>query len=177
LEEDQSLSATQIRRAHIQHELLNIIDKEESYWQQRSRERWLLQGDNNNSFFHRISNGCKRKRTIFSMKDGDNVIQGTADMLNHATAFYKNLFGPATDSGIGLNSQIWSDDEKISAEEKDILDRVFSEEEIKNTIDHMENNKASGSDRIPAEFYKECWDIIRKILLLLSMISTNMQLT
>jgi hypothetical protein len=39
LEENQSLSATQIRRRdQIQHELLAIIDKEESYWQQRSRE-------------------------------------------------------------------------------------------------------------------------------------------
>jgi protocatechuate 3,4-dioxygenase beta subunit len=88
------------------------------------------------------------------MKDGDNVIQGTSDLLNHATAFYKNLFGPATDSGIRLNSHIWFDDEKVSAEEKDILERVFSEEEIKNKIDHMENNKAARSDGIPAEFYK-----------------------
>jgi Ser-tRNA(Ala) deacylase AlaX len=132
LEENQSLSATQIRRRdQIQHELLAIIDKEESYWQQRSRERWLLQGDINTSFFHRISNGCKRKRTIFSMKDGDNIIQGTAYLLNHDTAFYKNLFGRATDSGIRLNSQIWSNDERISTEEKDIMDRAFSEEEIK----------------------------------------------
>jgi hypothetical protein len=65
------------------------------------------------------------------MKDGDNIIQGTADLLNHDTAFYKNLFGRATDSGIRLNSQIWYDDERISAEEKDIIDRAFSEEEIK----------------------------------------------
>jgi hypothetical protein len=43
LEEDQSLSSTQIgRRAQIQHELLSIIEKEEKYWQQRSREKWLL---------------------------------------------------------------------------------------------------------------------------------------
>jgi hypothetical protein len=53
-----------------------------------------------------------------------------------------------------LNSHIWFDDEKVSAEEKDILERVFSEEEIKNKIDHMENNKAARSDGIPAEFYK-----------------------
>jgi hypothetical protein len=38
LEENQSLTATQIRRrAQIQHELLAIIDKEESYWQQIQR--------------------------------------------------------------------------------------------------------------------------------------------
>jgi hypothetical protein len=72
------------------------------------------------------------------MKDGDNVVEGTTDLLNHATAFYKNLFGPATDSGIRLNSHIWFADEKISEEERDVMDREFSEEEIKNAIDQME---------------------------------------
>jgi hypothetical protein len=26
----------------------------------------------------------------------------------------------------------------------------------------MENNKAAGPDGIPVEFYKECWDIVKK---------------
>jgi hypothetical protein len=162
MEEYQSLSATQIRRrAQMQQELLSIIDKEEKYWQHRSREKWVLQGDSNTSFFHRISNGCKRKRTIFSMSDGDSVIHGTDDLLNHAIVFYKDLFGPATDSGIRLENQIWGADEKISVEEREIMDRTFSEAEIKNAIDQMESNKAAGPDGIPAEFYKECWDIIK----------------
>jgi hypothetical protein len=43
-----------------------------------------------------------------------------------------------------LNNHIWSADERIS-----------TEEEIKNSIDQRENNKAAGPDGIPAEFYKE----------------------
>jgi hypothetical protein len=81
--------------------------------------------------------------------------------LKHATAFYKDLFGPAVDSGIRLENQIWDVDEIICAEEREIMDRTFSETEIKNAIDLMENNKAAGPDGIPAEFYKECWDIIK----------------
>jgi hypothetical protein len=161
-EELYPLDADQIRRrAQIQKELLTIIDREESYWHQRSREKWLLQGDSNTAFFHRMSNGCKRKRTIFSLKDGDNIIQGTPDLLEHATAFYKNLFGPANDSGIRLADETWSLEEKIDDLDRESMDRPFSEDEIKNTIDQMENNKAAGPDGIPAEFYKVCWDIIK----------------
>jgi hypothetical protein len=157
LEENHPLDASQIRRrAHIQKELLSIIDREETYWHQRSREKWLLQGDSNTSFFHRISNGCKRKRTIFSLKDGGNIIHGTSDLLDHATAFYKNLFGPAIDSGIRLEDNIWSAEEKINDLDREAMDRPFSEEEVKYTIDQMENNKAAGPDGIPAEFYKVC---------------------
>jgi hypothetical protein len=140
---------------------LSIIDREESYWHQRSREKWLLQGDSNTAFFHKMSNGCKRKRTIFSLKDGDKIIQGTPDLLDHATAFYKNLFGPAIDYGIRLANDTWSAEEKMDDLDRESMDRPFSEEEIKNTIDQMENNKAAGPDGIPAEFYKVCWDIIK----------------
>jgi hypothetical protein len=77
MEEESNLSESQIRRrAEIQKEMMRIIDKEESYWHQRSREKWLLQYDRNTSFFHRISNGYKRKRTIFPLKDGANLFKG-----------------------------------------------------------------------------------------------------
>jgi hypothetical protein len=95
------------------------------------------------------------------MSDGENIIHGTNDLLNHATDFYKNLFGPAIDSGIRLEEQIWNTDEIINPEEREIMDRTFSEEEIKNAIDLMESNKAAGPDGIPAEFYKVCWEIIK----------------
>jgi hypothetical protein len=134
-EEDHPLNTAQIRRrAQIQKELLSIIDREETYWRQISREKWLLQGDSNTSFFHIISNGCKRKRTIFSLKDGENIIQGTPDLLNHATAFYKDLFGPAIDSGIRLDNNIWSREEKMDDLDREVMDREFSEEEIKKAL-------------------------------------------
>jgi hypothetical protein len=36
--------------------VLMLLEKEEAFWQQRSGERWLLQGENNTSFFHRMAN-------------------------------------------------------------------------------------------------------------------------
>jgi hypothetical protein len=57
LEEKGCISNIQAcRKSQIQIEVLMLLEKEEAFWQQRSRERWLLQGDNNTSFFHRIAN-------------------------------------------------------------------------------------------------------------------------
>jgi hypothetical protein len=47
------------------------------------------------NFFHRMANGRKRKFTIFSLKNGDTTIMGDAELLAHATDYYKDLFGPA----------------------------------------------------------------------------------
>jgi hypothetical protein len=87
IEEAGLLSSDQRKRKILlQQEMLKILHNEEFFWRQRSRENWLLQGDSNSAFFHRASNGCRRKRTIFSLKNGDSTIQGDAALLEHATS-------------------------------------------------------------------------------------------
>jgi hypothetical protein len=162
LEETGPLSPTQRKRKiMLQQEMLKILDNEESFWRQRSRENWLLQGDSNSAFFHRASNGCRRKRTIFSLKKGDSIIHGDAALFEHATSFYKDLFGPIDDTGIRLRDDIWLEDEKLNNFDIVDMDRRFSLEEIKEVVDHMEKNKAAGPDGFPIEFYQHCWDIIK----------------
>ena len=41
------------------------------------------------------------------------------------------------------------------------LDEPFIEQEIKNTINHMLGDKASGPDGFTGTFLKTCWDIIK----------------
>jgi hypothetical protein len=114
----------------------------------------LLQGDNNTSFFHRIANGRKRKRTMFSLKDGSDTIQGTLGLLELATKLYKNLFGPVVDTGVRLNDSVWEEDEKLDDTNRENLDMPFTEEEIDEVIELMEKNKAAGPDGIPVELYQ-----------------------
>jgi hypothetical protein len=64
IEETMILSFDQSKNSKIQEELMLIYENEEAFWSQRSREQWLLKGDNNTEFFHRCANGQKRKRTI-----------------------------------------------------------------------------------------------------------------
>lgn len=68
---------------------------EELFWHQKSHERWLLKGDNNTDFFHKVANGRCRKNTMHSLECDSFVTEGTKNLLAHATAFYKDLFGPA----------------------------------------------------------------------------------
>jgi hypothetical protein len=50
------------------------------------------------------------------LKNGEEIIEVMDELLEHATEFHKNLFGPYT----GLNYQIicksWSNDEKLRDE-------------------------------------------------------------
>lgn len=65
-EENRILTNLEImERMHLQTELLNILDIEELYWFKRSHETWLLKGDRNTEFYHRVANGRKRKKYYF----------------------------------------------------------------------------------------------------------------
>lgn len=75
-------------------ELHDILVNEEIYWLQQSHEHWLLKGDLNTDYYHKIANGRKRKNTIHSLKAGDVEIEGTDNLIANATEYYKSLFGP-----------------------------------------------------------------------------------
>jgi hypothetical protein len=150
-----------MKRAELQQELLDILDNEEKFWRQRARDNWLLQGDCNTAYFHRLANGCKRKSTICSLKNGESLVQGDEDLLQRATDFYRNLFGPAKDRGVRLDENVWNTDEKLNDLDRENLGRRFTMEEVKHVVDQMEKNKAAGPDGIPIEFYQACWEIVK----------------
>lgn len=73
------------RKTFIQTELLKLMEEEDLYWHKRSNSNWLLRGDNNIDFFHRVVNGKKRKNTIFSLQGEDATIEGDDLIREHAT--------------------------------------------------------------------------------------------
>ena len=162
LEEVQDLSPENFnRKAHIQAELFDMNVEEEKYWFQRSHARWLLHGDLNTSYFHKIANGRKRKNTLHSLDDNGTLVEGTDKLLKLATAYYKSLFGPAPGNFFTLCPNLWSRDEVLSEEDNIDLTRPFSVEEVKTALFSMNTNRAPGPDNIPTEFYQHCWEVVQ----------------
>lgn len=137
LEEDDMLTEQQReRKCAITVEFLKILEEEELYWFKRSHETWLLKGDNNTEFFHRIANGEKRKSTIFSLQDGENAITGDEALLKHATEYYKTLFGPGEGNNFELDPNFWLPCDKVNEIENEDLVKPFEMEEIKKSSFH-----------------------------------------
>jgi hypothetical protein len=93
------------------------------------------------------------------LDNGGVVIEGTKNLLQHATDYYKNLFGPGNLFPISPN--LWSASETLTDEDNIDLTRPFSMEEVKNDLFEMDVNRAPGPDEIPSEFYQHCWDIVK----------------
>jgi mannosylglycoprotein endo-beta-mannosidase len=153
------------RRSELIIQTLDILAEEELYWFKRSHETWLLKGDIDTKFFHRIANGKKGKNTIFALQDGETLVEGDQNLLKLATKYYKELFGPVESHNIPLDPSLWTQDEKVSSDDNEFLTKPFSIEEVKYALFHMECNKAVGPDKIPIEFFQTCWDIIKEYVM------------
>lgn len=114
------------------------------------------------NFFHKIANGRRRSNTIINFVDEGTTVEGDEKLLQHATNYYKNLFGAVNETNYPINPEMWRAQEKVSDEENEKLTRPFTEEEIKNALFQMEKNKAAGPDQIPIKFYQCCSGIIKQ---------------
>jgi hypothetical protein len=99
--------------------------------------------------------------TIVSLEKVRVVIEGDDNLLQHATNYYTNLFGPEDDHDIQIDPDLWSELSQVSIDENVELCKPFSENEIKNVLFQMETNKAADPDKIPIEFYQTCWDVVK----------------
>jgi hypothetical protein len=70
--------------------------------------------------------------------DGEVHIMGSESILNHATKYYKSLFGPRTGDALELDDGLWPLDERITEEDNSELSKQFQEEEIKKALFQME---------------------------------------
>ena len=82
-------------------------------------------------------------------------------MMDIALNFYKDLFAREERVNINLDDNFWSESEKVSNEENELLVAPFSEEEIKEAIFSCYAEGAPGPDGLSFIFYQKFWDIIK----------------
>jgi hypothetical protein len=88
-------------------------------------------------------------------------VEDNALMLTHAVEFYKNLFGSEQESGVKLDEELWSREDRVTLQENDLLEAPFSEDEIKKAIFESYADGAPGPDGFSFMFYHHFWDLIK----------------
>jgi hypothetical protein len=76
---------------------------------------------------------------------------GDADIIEHATDYYKGLFGEAPDTDLRLEGL---DENQLNEEDRAELTKSFDLEEIRDVVFDLKHNKAAGLDGHPVEFYR-----------------------
>lgn len=69
-----------------------MIKEEEMKWLQRSKEKEIMDGDNNTRYYHAKANGRRRRNSILSLEQDGVVISGQKNLMKYITDFYKKTF-------------------------------------------------------------------------------------
>jgi len=80
---------------------------------------------------------------------------------NRLFPFYKNLFELEPVSWVRLDADFWEDDDKVSIQENELLEALFSENEIKTAMFESYDDGAPGPYGFSFMFYQHFWDLIK----------------
>lgn len=146
----------------LQFELDTWLHRLETLWKQKSREKWLQEGDANSRFFHLSTIIHARSNRISSIKNLNNSTVFEWDKIGSCFLnFYQNLFttnypsdnNPFPPNLDNLFLKIISDDDNT------LLTKIPTPSEIKkkNTLFSFASNKSPDPDGLPPLFYKAFW--------------------
>ncbi|PRQ56922.1 putative endonuclease/exonuclease/phosphatase [Rosa chinensis] len=86
--------------AELIHDYENILNQQNLFWKQKSRDKWLQGGDRNTKFFHLTTLLRRRKNKIEGLFDSNGTwFTDSASMKNIVVDFFTNLFSSQCDEG------------------------------------------------------------------------------
>jgi hypothetical protein len=143
----------------LQNELNDILHKEELMWFQRSRAKWLIDGDRNTRYYHLKTVNRRKKNNITMLKDSNGNWVEDIDQIRHlVNEYYINLFDESIMSRAWFQTNISFPPLELVT--RNTLAAPISDEEVKNAVFKMPPWKAPGPDGFPTGFYQKSWEIV-----------------
>ncbi|KAK2427531.1 hypothetical protein QL285_026105 [Trifolium repens] len=143
----------------LQKELDEVLKHEEVMWFQRSRTKWLVDGDRNTSYYHLKTTNRRRRNNIVMLRNTEGVwVDDPRTLQVMVNKFYQDLFEKPDADWRWYQTNI-----SYPPLEEDHLSRLVEPirgVEIKEAMFDIHPWKAPGPDGYPAGFYQQGWEIV-----------------
>ncbi|XP_078159587.1 uncharacterized protein LOC144555214 [Carex rostrata] len=157
IEEQRSLSTQEFKlRILIRERAFLLANNIELKWRQRSRCRWVAEGDRNTRFFHSFASSRLSRNFISEVDDNGRTI---ADQTEIRHIFLNSMQGV-----LGVSNPVLPFDARAlypTSPDLSQLQLPFSTLEIERAVMQLANHKASGPDGLPNEFIKNYWHEVK----------------
>ena len=136
-----------------------LKNREECMWKQRSRTKWLKEGDKNTRYFHCRANQRNKRNYIVGLEDDAGAWwENEGQMGGLIEDYFKSLFSTSHPSG--FDDILSGIQPAISDEMNDVLTHEFIAEEIQHTLKQMAHTTTPGLDGMLPIFYETFWNIV-----------------
>ncbi|GKD41338.1 reverse transcriptase domain-containing protein [Tanacetum coccineum] len=131
---------------------------EEKILRQKSKIDWLREGDANSAYFHKLVKCQVSRSCIDVVTDNDGVVFENEKVADAFVSHYEVFLGQV---GIVRNMDTISLFHiKLDEETAHDMVRMVSDQEVKEAMFLMGNDKSPGPDSFTAAFFKEARDIV-----------------
>lgn len=121
-------------------------------------------GEPNVSFFADLEKKSSKKKSINHLMNSSGEIKHDTDSLKDiAVEYYTKLFDTKESDQNTREKLLRNIKRRISAAEKDKMDKVITKEELYLAILKLKKGKSPGPDGIPAEFYQIFWHLFQDL--------------
>ncbi|XP_021823802.1 uncharacterized protein LOC110765062 [Prunus avium] len=135
-----------------------VIEQESLFWQQKSRVKWLQEGDRNTKFFHLTTLIRRRRNKIERLKDDNGEwIEGAGGLKKLAVSYFVGLF--TQDQQCCTFGDLPSFFPPIEAADLANLAKNVDLIEVKVSLFNIGGLKAPGVDGFPACFFQNQWHL------------------
>jgi hypothetical protein len=145
-------------RKKLFEELWTLLKNIDALIFQRSRSKWLKEGDSNVRFFHNCINARKRSNRLLSLETVDGRVEGPIHIRREVVSFFKNHFDTVTWNRPTLDGITFP---QLSEEDVGVLTATFTLEEITAAVRESDGSKSPGPDGFNFAFIKEFWELLK----------------
>ena len=133
----------------------SILAKEEVFWRQKSREKWLDEGDRYTKFFHNSTLFNRAMNYIIKVKDTLGAFTDNPKLIVETfVSHFRNILNNFDSSNLVPQTKVLEAiPQMITIEDNKILNKPITMEEAKLALFSMNPDKSAVLDRFQAFFY------------------------
>jgi len=137
--------------------LVSLLSMQKTYWKQRSKIRWIKEGDFGTKFFHTHATIKHRKNTISPLTNDQEAV--LTDHEQKAHILWESFEGSL---GTSKEEEILFNLDQLIPRSAQLLElnNVFTREEIDGVISDLPLDKSPHLDGFNNEFIRKCWSFL-----------------
>lgn len=140
----------------LKHELMEANREEESFWSQRSKDKWLRCGDSNSKKFHESVKMDRGRNNVYVLEDKNGMEYRSKNSKGEiASSYFQDLFSSSNPNDF---RSIFHDFTPRVTDQMncDLLSSVIYEE-IRDAVFSIRKSSAPGPDGMNALFFQRFW--------------------
>lgn len=147
---DSNFDALQSAKASLH----NTLRAQEKHWKQKSRIKWLAEGDRNTKFFHLISKIRGSSNSIDKISVNGNLLTSKGEIQEASANHFEQIFKAQSTP---INADLFTcEHPMVSAQQNSSLQSIPDANEIRATVFSLNRSGAPRADGFSGHFYTSC---------------------